>query len=394
MASTYGLVLNEAAVIPLVSTLKPEDMGTVTLKNKIRVGGAGANTEYEKREATIPMCDRVNKELLLRVCKEFDNACVASRLNLTNGPKRFSKFREVLGLEYHVDWDNCADAQAVQTVDSFKEARKDFLALQFDSTDYINQKKYLNRVRKPKEMDCLSLLTRLRLINDFMQYLPDAGDKYTDQELKVIYFQMMPSDWKIKYLEAARPITDETFTIMDMARYMKVLELTRTLYEQRQQQRRGTSSNRGRGTTRRQSSSRNDRNVRARTGSRTGTRTGNRGSNQGSNSEGMCPFPGHNHKWRMCFANAQGPNYRPNYNPMGNSSGNRGTNQQNRGGRQGDAQFQEDLEQVPSAESTDPSEDFLDDTNYEDDDQHLLDQADVQDDYDDDHWLDQLQGNY
>ena len=254
MATAFGLTLDEAAVLPLVSELKPEDIVTVTLKNKVCIS-PGANAEYEKREATLPMVNCMNKELLLLACKEFDDACSEMRLHLSSGPKRFAKFREILGMEYRVDWDNCAAAQAAQTIDSFKEARNQFLALQFEDTDYLDEKQYLNRVSKPKEMDCMSLFTRLRLINDFMQYLPGAVDKYTDQELKIIYYKMMPSDWKIAYLQTARPITDETYSAMDMARYMRICESVG----------RGSSSQRGRGTTRRQSS-RNDRNVRSRTG--------------------------------------------------------------------------------------------------------------------------------
>ena len=55
MATGFGLMLNEAAIMQLVSDLK--DITTVLLKHKVRVA-AGPTAEYEKHEASVPMVDQ------------------------------------------------------------------------------------------------------------------------------------------------------------------------------------------------------------------------------------------------------------------------------------------------------------------------------------------------
>ena len=80
----------------------------VSLIHKVRVA-AGPPVEYEKHEASVPMVDRELKELSLRVFLEFDDASRNDRLSLSMGPLRF---REILGLDYCTDRDNCAALQA------------------------------------------------------------------------------------------------------------------------------------------------------------------------------------------------------------------------------------------------------------------------------------------
>ena len=127
------------------------------------------------------------------------------RLSLPTGPLRFTKFREILGLDYCMDWDNCAALQASRTTATFTAARNDFTELVFEDTDFINQKEYLSRVKKPRSMEVNELVARLRVINLLMTYLPGYGGNpgYDDQELKVLFYQIMLSDWKLAYFKTA-----------------------------------------------------------------------------------------------------------------------------------------------------------------------------------------------
>ena len=171
------------------------------------------------------------------------------RLSLSTGPLRFTKSREILGLDYHTDWDNCVALQAARTTTTIKAARDEFIRLVFEDTDFINQKEYLSRVKKPRFMDVNELVAHLRVINSLMTYLPCSGGNpgYDDQELEVLFYQMMPSDWKLAYLKTAHPITDPTFTCLDMARYMCIHESAAAAisHQQVQHQRQGNCGGTG-----------------------------------------------------------------------------------------------------------------------------------------------------
>ena len=386
MASAFGLTLNEAAVMPLVSEIK-DDFATITLKNKVRVE-VGPPPVYEKREATIPFVDKESKELLLRAFQEFDDAATAERLSLTAGPVKFTKFREILGIEYRTDWDNCVALQANRTIATFNAARTEFIGLLFKDTDYINQKEYLSRARKPRSMDINELVQRLRVINSLMAYLPGSGGNpaYTDQELKVLFFQMMPSDWKLAYLKTARPITDATYTCLDMARYMRIHEsAAAALQRQAAQRPRGQvrgGPNRGRNDRaggRRQGG--RDRTVGRDGGGRNVRQRGNDGNDR------PCPFPGHNHQWNQCFANPHGPNYRPNYDPLGARGGNQGRGRRGGRGRREDANLLETGNELIDSPESGTTTDTPEASSPNGEDMQLNDGT-----YDE-HWLDNLQGD-
>ena len=170
------------------------------------------------------------------------------RLSLSMGPLRFTKFREILGLDYRMDWDNCAALQAARTTAIFTAARDEFIGLVFEDTDFINQKEYLSRVKKPRSMDVNELVARLRVINSLMTYLPGSRGipDYDNQKLKVLFYQMMPSDWKLAYLKIACPITNPTFTCLDMTCYMRIHESAAAAVNRQQVQRQRQGNHGGR----------------------------------------------------------------------------------------------------------------------------------------------------
>jgi len=79
---------------------------------------------------------------------------------------------------------------------------------------------------KPRAVAVNDLAKRLRSINQMMQYLPGANKAapYNDQERKMIFYQMMPSDWELTFLKTGRQLTDATQSLTDLARYMKLHE--------------------------------------------------------------------------------------------------------------------------------------------------------------------------
>ena len=93
-AGMLGLTFR-GAPIRLVPQQDPTTFETTQLMAKVNIGTAAAPT-YEKRYAEMPTLDRDNRELMLRTVHEFYDACSVSRLSLTTGASRYSKFRECL----------------------------------------------------------------------------------------------------------------------------------------------------------------------------------------------------------------------------------------------------------------------------------------------------------
>ena len=199
---------------------------------------------------------------------------------------------------------------------------------------------------------------------------------------------MMPSDWKLAYLKTADPITDPTFTCLDMARYMHIHESPAAAISHQQAQRQHQGNCGGRSNTGGNNCSGNVHGRRRGRGNQGGGDGGHNVRRCGNDGGMMCPFPGHNHPWVQCFANPHGTNYHPNYNPLGgrvNHQGNRG----NAHGdcSRGDANLVEtDMDEVPSPGMMATSEETLPED---------IEDAQVNDEpMEDDHWLDSLQGNY
>jgi hypothetical protein len=92
-SSTLGLTLNRAP-FPLVKEVLMEESTFVEIGTKVQVSGQGNNIQWEKRTAKIRKINHLNKELMMNSIIEFKDA---GRLNLSNGEKIYSRFRELLG---------------------------------------------------------------------------------------------------------------------------------------------------------------------------------------------------------------------------------------------------------------------------------------------------------
>ena len=159
-------------------------------------------------------------------------------------------------------------------------------------------------------MDINELVARLRVINSLMVYLPGSGGyPGYDQELKVLFYQMMPSDWKLAYLKTACPIINPTFTCLDMAHYMRIHESAAAAISRQQVQRQSQGNRGGRPNTGGNNRSGNVCGGRRGRGNQDGGDGGCNVRRCGNDGTVMCPFPGHNHPWAQCFANLHGTNY-------------------------------------------------------------------------------------
>jgi len=322
----------------------------VTLINKVQVDEEG--DEWEKRRADIPKLNQLNKELIANVVLEFrDAALKASRLAL-DAPKCFSKFREVLDEPFRSAWDTVSTGEP-ETMVGFNTALNAFLQKYFESTDLVDQKTYLSKVRKPYKLDCSTLSSRLEKINKMMWLLDydeeDPDDLPLDDDaLKTLFFQMMPQTWQLDFGAIDLEITDDNVSFARVVRFMKKKEKADKLRNKtaakkrsREEQlgpytgkrargrggRNGRQGGRQHGQGNREPRNDNGRGGRGRgRGGRGGSRGGGRG---GRGQNGNCPFPGHaGNDWADCYGNPESPNYRPGFQlyPDGRPNGGNGGN--------------------------------------------------------------------
>jgi hypothetical protein len=145
-SSTLGLTLNRAP-FPLIKEVLTEESTFVEISTKVQVGGQGNNIQCEKRTTKIRKIDHLNKELMMNSIIEFEDACAAGRLNLSNGEKIYSRFRELLGEVFRTDWDNARQGKD-NSVAGFHKTLNEFISYHFSNTDLIDQKNMLAKAKK------------------------------------------------------------------------------------------------------------------------------------------------------------------------------------------------------------------------------------------------------
>jgi hypothetical protein len=139
------------------------------------LGGQGNNIQWEKRTAKIHKINYLNKELKMNSIIKFKDACAAGCLNLSNGEKIYSRFRELLGEVFRADWDNAHQGKA-NLVAGFHKTLNEFISYHFSNTDLIDQKNMLAKARKPFKYTVEVLCSRLRHLNKLMPKLPGANN--------------------------------------------------------------------------------------------------------------------------------------------------------------------------------------------------------------------------
>jgi hypothetical protein len=268
---------------------------------------------------------------------KFEDACAAGRLNLSNGEKIYSRFRELLGEVFHTDWDNACQGKA-NLVAEFHKIHNEFISYHFSNTDLIDQKNMLAKAKKPFKYTVEVLCSRLRHLNKLMSKLPGANNTlpYEEGALKIELFKMMLSNWQINFNNAGLDIMDNAYALQRLVRFMTVQEAT---FNAIQEHKRSTTTmspahhspaHLGGGHVTFQQ---------GRQGGRGGHFGGwglpvrTAGCGAGGSAGGNCPFHPGVHNWEICFANPHGPNYRPGFHPSMPGGAARGGHGNRMGGR-------------------------------------------------------------
>jgi hypothetical protein len=309
-SSTLGLTLNRAP-FPLVKEVLTEESTFVEISTKVQVGGQGNNVQWEKRTTKIRKIDRLNKELMMNSIIEFEDACAAGCLNLSNGEKIYSRFWELLGEVFRTDWDNACQGKA-NSVAGFHKTLNEFISYHFSNTDLIDQKNMLAKARKPFKYTVKVLCSRLRHSNKLMSKLPGANNTlpYNEGVLKIELFKMMLSNWQINVNNVGLNITDDAYTLQRLVHFMTVQEATFNVVQECKQSTTTSPACRspahpGGGCVTFQQGHHGGR------GSPVCAAGPGAGSGAGSN----CPFHPGIHNSEMCFANPHGLNYQPGFHP-------------------------------------------------------------------------------
>ena len=138
-----------------------------------------------------------------------------------------------------------------ETVANFQLVRNELIAELVRPTDLADQRHYLETSKKPYKLNCAALSARLETINKMMSLFPGAGGNPPMQagDIKNLYYQMMPSEWQRAFLDSGQVITDPTYTLLSLQRFMTLQEEQNQadVARRRQLQQRNPRSRGGRG---------------------------------------------------------------------------------------------------------------------------------------------------
>ena len=121
MSASLAAVTLCNAIIPVLPSFRAEDLRTVKVEHSWMTGN-GANAVNHSYKMYLPMCDDLpNKELLLYIIDQFLDAAHNDRLHLSTWPLSCAKFRDIVGGDLHVVWQEISDAQGAKSINSFVE---------------------------------------------------------------------------------------------------------------------------------------------------------------------------------------------------------------------------------------------------------------------------------
>ena len=160
-------------------------------------------------------------------------------LNNTNGPNRATTVRHLLEGQALDDFDQFFMPDDVnETIDNVNLALKKVAANIFPADAVMNMKQYLNfELKKPNKLTARETMTRLERINKWLgEYFPsDGGDrtlpveKIDAQELKLIYYRMLPNNWRRK-MDENGSFSHHEATLQQIVEYAERLEVTEHRY--------------------------------------------------------------------------------------------------------------------------------------------------------------------
>ena len=171
------------------------------------------------------------------------------RLGEHYGTTACSAVRHLLEGQALDDFENYLRPENVnETEGNVNKALKMVAVTVFPADAVTNMKQYLNfELKKPKALTARALKTRLERLNGWFEYFPTDGGgrtgnvtKLTDNELRGIYYRMLPTSWGRK-MDENNTFSQYETPLKDMVDYAERLELTEDRYEKASGNRYGSS---------------------------------------------------------------------------------------------------------------------------------------------------------
>lgn len=173
-------------------------------------------------------------------------------LGNTTGPLRAATVRHLLEGQALDDFENYMRPEDVtETLENINKALKMVAVNIFPADAVTHMKHYLNfELKKPKALTARALKTRLERLNSWFEYFPADGNirtarvaSLTEQELRGIYYRMLPASWRRK-MDENNTFSQYETPLKDMVDYAERLELTEDRYEKSTGGRFGSSTSR------------------------------------------------------------------------------------------------------------------------------------------------------
>ena len=345
--------LETRSPLTLVTTLEVDDIPTVEL--------AMTYDDGTKKKVKVPTHELESVEQVFYCFHEFLEA--ARKLSL-DGAEWFEFYRDTLRGHARSAWDLLSSAinDVDRTEATFRTTFRAFVATIVDETAHRTLMEYMRATVKPRTMSVMELSRRVQILCLYANDLPTesgvAPQAISDEERKTMFYNMMPEEWKTSFTRSNLRVSGMSITQMTIY-FNSLCALESAKNKGNHTGKRGRDNNKSNDTNTRNTryrgsgnsggrnygngDSRNgnrgyqDRNSGGRNGGNRGGRgrggRGGRGRGNGNRPQGddACPIHG-GHKWRECFLNPYGDNYRPR---NGNSNGN-GQGRGN-GSRRGDS---------------------------------------------------------
>ena len=153
-----------------LKTQLPSPLTTTTLERYVTVGGNQVH-----RRATIPLIvDQTDPELPLKVVIEFRAIQADTRLHLNTGQLRFEFFPQCPQGQARENWNAVLTDIAGRNAADFTNALTAWLAKYMEPTAFQDQKEYFLKTTKAFAMSVKDTATRVRIIFNYMQYMPGS----------------------------------------------------------------------------------------------------------------------------------------------------------------------------------------------------------------------------
>jgi hypothetical protein len=160
-------------------------------------------------------------------------------LNNTTGPNRATTVRHLLEGQALDDFEQYfLPDDVTETVANVDKALKKVAANIFPADAVMNMKQYLNfELKKPNKLTARETMTRLQRINKWLgEYFPSDGGERTGeveeidaQELKLIYYRLLPNNWRRK-MDENGSFSHHEATLQQIVEYAERLEVTEQRY--------------------------------------------------------------------------------------------------------------------------------------------------------------------